>query len=76
MKCIILAAGIGKRLRPLTSGTAKCLLPIGGVPLLGRTIGTLLSNSVTDITIVTGFMARTVMRFIKKQFPVQKLWIT
>jgi mannose-1-phosphate guanylyltransferase len=34
MKAFILAAGDGTRLRPLTDGTPKCLLPIQGVPLL------------------------------------------
>src|SRR5439155_1849865 len=34
MKAFLLAAGNGTRLRPLTEGTPKCLLPIRGVPLL------------------------------------------
>ena len=35
MKAFLLAAGHGTRLRPLTDSTPKCLLPIGGTPLLG-----------------------------------------
>ena len=69
MKCIILAAGIGKRLRPLTSKTPKCLLPIGNVPFLAITIENLLSNDITDISIVIGFKAASVRRFAKKHFP-------
>jgi mannose-1-phosphate guanylyltransferase len=34
MKAFLLAGGLGTRLRPLTDGTPKCLLPIQGIPLL------------------------------------------
>jgi mannose-1-phosphate guanylyltransferase len=34
MKAFLLAGGLGTRLRPLTDTTPKCLLPIGGTPLL------------------------------------------
>ena len=35
MKAFLLAAGIGSRLRPVTDTTPKCMIPIGGQPLLG-----------------------------------------
>jgi mannose-1-phosphate guanylyltransferase len=34
MKAFLLAGGLGSRLRPLTDGTPKCLLPIQGIPML------------------------------------------
>lgn len=38
MRCIILAGGLGKRLRPLTNKIPKALLQVGGKPLLERTL--------------------------------------
>jgi len=69
MKCVLLAAGIGKRLRPMTARTPKCLLKIGGMPILAMTIENLLSNDVTDVAIVTGFMAPKVRLLVRKTFP-------
>jgi len=55
MHAIILSAGRGSRLLPLTADRPKCLLPIGSNTVLGLQLDTLLQGGVTDITIVTGF---------------------
>ena len=57
MKAIILAAGIGERLRPLTDHKPKCLVQLAGIPLITRQIDTLSKSGVTDITVVAGYLA-------------------
>lgn len=51
MKAMILAAGRGERLRPLTDKYPKPLLPIGGKPMIEHTISALVENDITDIII-------------------------
>jgi choline kinase len=56
-KALILAAGQGKRLRPITNDRPKCLVPFLGKTLLERQIVTLHSQNVTSIHIATGYRA-------------------
>ena len=51
MKAMILAAGEGTRLRPLTDRCPKPMLPVGGRPLLERTIGWLRQHGVREVAI-------------------------
>jgi mannose-1-phosphate guanylyltransferase/phosphomannomutase len=57
MKTVILAAGKGTRLRPLTYNIPKCMVPINGKPLLEYTINLLKKHGLTDIIITTGYLA-------------------
>lgn len=54
MKGIVLAGGLGTRLRPLTSVTNKHLLPVYNQPMIYYPIQTLVNAGITDIMIVTG----------------------
>ena len=56
-KAIILAAGEGKRLRPLTNDRPKCAVVLGGLPLIERQISTLQACGVTDIHLITGYLS-------------------
>ena len=55
-RAIILAAGMGTRLRPLTETTHKSLLTINGEPFLEGTISFLLESKVYEIIIVAGYL--------------------
>lgn len=54
MKGIVLAGGLGSRLRPLTAVTNKHLLPVYDQPMIYYPIQTLVNAGITDIMIVTG----------------------
>ena len=58
MKAMILAAGYGKRLQPLTNKIPKPLLPVAGKPLLQHHIEHLASIGITDIVINTCWLAQ------------------
>lgn len=57
MKAIILAAGQGTRLRPLTDHKPKCLIELAGKPLLEYQLNTLRACGINDIHIVGGYCA-------------------
>lgn len=57
MRLIILAAGQGLRLRPLTDSIPKCLVEVGGKSLLSRQIEVAHSLGISDIVVVAGYRA-------------------
>lgn len=61
---VILAAGKGTRLIPLTLTRPKVLLPIGGIPLLKRQVDMLMDIGIKNIIIVVNYMADAIRHFI------------
>lgn len=57
MKAVILAAGQGTRLRPLTDDKPKCLVELAGKPLLDHQLAVLRAAGVDDIHVVAGYRA-------------------
>ena len=51
---LLLAAGMGSRLAPLTDSTAKCLVGLSGVSILERLVRTLSSYGFTRLVVVVG----------------------
>ena len=54
MDAVIVAAGAGTRMMPLTSDTHKCLLPVNGRPLIDYSLTALRGQGIKKITMVTG----------------------
>ena len=54
---VILAAGMAKRLRPLTDTKPKCLLEVGGRTLLERIVDAMRGAGVSEFVVVTGYRA-------------------
>jgi choline kinase len=69
MQAIILAAGLSKRLKPLTDHIPKCLLDVGNKNLLHRTLDNILDNGINEFIIVTGYKEEMIKRYIEMNFP-------
>lgn len=66
---VILAAGQGTRLLPLTADTPKCLVDVGGRPLLGRMLDALAAAGTTRAIVVTGHRAERVESYLAAHPP-------
>jgi len=64
MKAFLLSAGLGTRLRPLTNEIPKCLLPVGGKPLLEIWLELLGQNGVDQVFINTHWHHEKVESFV------------
>ncbi|HJJ51251.1 MAG TPA: sugar phosphate nucleotidyltransferase, partial [Methanocorpusculum sp.] len=55
MQCVILAAGEGSRMRPLTTSRPKVMLPLAGKPMIEHLIRNVRDTGITDIILVVGY---------------------
>ena len=69
MNAIILAAGMGTRLRPLTNDRPKCLVEVNGVPMVERQIQFLKERGIGNITLISGYKAEA-LNFLKEKYNV------
>ena len=66
-KGMILAAGFGKRMQPLTKNCPKPLLEVHGIKLLEYSIKFLLDNGISEIIVNTHYLHEQIKEFIKKK---------
>ena len=65
MQAIILAAGMGKRLKHLTKDKTKCMVEVNGRTLIQRTLDILEKQALSRIIIVTGYMGDTLRSYVE-----------
>ena len=66
---VILAAGLAKRLRPLTDTKPKCLLKVGERTLLERTVDAMRQAGITEFLVVTGYRGEMIREFLTTHYP-------
>jgi UDP-N-acetylglucosamine diphosphorylase/glucosamine-1-phosphate N-acetyltransferase len=73
MRAIILAAGEGKRLRPLTEKRPKHMIPIAGKPIIHQLIDSFKSNGVYKFSIVVGHLRENIIQYLSdgKEFGIE-----
>ncbi|MFT4580243.1 MAG: choline kinase [Gammaproteobacteria bacterium] len=69
MKAVILAAGMGSRIRPLTDNCPKSLLKVGGHTILEMMISHIRDCGVTDIVFVLGYLQEQIKEYVTHNFP-------
>lgn len=72
MQCVILAAGKGRRLRPLTETTPKPLVKVAGQTLLDHIVSAL-PSAVDELIIVTGYLEEQIQKYCGKEFHGRKV---
>lgn len=73
MQAIILAAGMGKRLRSYTKDATKCMVKVNGKTLIEYMIEALVSNNIERLVVVVGYKGQLLKDFIASKFNTENL---
>ncbi len=65
---LLLAAGIGSRLSPLTDSTPKCLVEVNRIPILERLMRSLQSNGFKHLLVVTGHLSEVIQDYLGDRY--------
>lgn len=68
MKALILAAGMGSRLAPISNDIPKAMVPVRGKPILVKQIENLIDNGISDIAVVVGYKGDVIKDLLAEQF--------
>ena len=68
MKAIILAAGYGNRMRPLTDNEHKTLMKVANSTIIDRIIESLLANDVCDIVVALGYRSAEMQEYLLQRY--------
>jgi len=68
MRAVILAAGMGTRLRPLTNSRPKCLVEVHGKPIVQHQMESLAKSGVAECVLVTGYLSDQVRGHFGREF--------
>jgi glucose-1-phosphate thymidylyltransferase len=66
MQAVILAAGEGRRIHPLTWSRPKAMIPVANRPIIAYTIDALIASGIRDIIVVVGYRKEQVTRFLNQ----------
>ncbi len=73
MEAIVLAAGMGKRLRPITLSRPKVMVEVAGKPILEHNLEALEAIGVDKVTVVVGYRAADIIRYFSRNEKWEKL---
>ena len=62
---VILAAGVGSRLRPMTNNKPKCMVTTAGLPILQYQLNAYINAGIKDIIIVVGYEGSAIVEYCK-----------
>lgn len=77
MRALILAAGVGSRLMPLTADRPKALVEVAGVPLLARILKACAAAGADEAVVVTGYLHERIdawLESVAPPLPVRTVW--
>ena len=69
MQSIILAAGMGKRLKKYTKDGTKCMVPVNGKPIIDYTLEALAKAGIKKVTVVVGYKGEKLKNYLRGKYP-------